>query len=69
MPLGHSSWARWAMPLTSLMQQEQHNTIFEQWLAAYEIHLMQVGTTACKGPDKPEQMNDEKDPSPEATSD
>jgi hypothetical protein len=69
--LGHSSWAAgagWAMPLTSLMQREQQNTIFEQWLVAYEARLVQLCAAAYKGPDKPESKKDETDLSPEVTS-
>jgi hypothetical protein len=50
------------------MQREQQNKVFEQWLMAYEMHLMQVGAAACKSAGDPESKKDETDPSPEVTS-
>lgn len=54
--------------VTSLMQREQQNTVFEEWLGAYEIRLMLVGAAACKSAGRPESKKDETDPSPEVTS-
>jgi len=49
------------------MQRDQQNTIFEQWLVAYEARLIQLCTATSKGPDKPESKKDETDLSPEVT--
>jgi hypothetical protein len=50
------------------MQREQQNTVFEQWLVAYEMRLIQVCTAPSKEADKPEPKKDETDLSPEVTS-
>jgi hypothetical protein len=57
------------MPRTlRLMQREQQNTVFERWLVAYEMHLIQVCTAPSKEADKPEPKKNETDLSPEVTS-
>ena len=50
------------------MPREQQNRIFEQWLVAYEMRLIQVCTAPRKEADKPEPKKDERDLSPEVTS-
>jgi hypothetical protein len=50
------------------MQREKQNTLFEQWLVAYEMRLIQICTAPCKEADKPEPKKNETDLSPEVTS-
>src|SRR5262249_35997540 len=61
-PGGHAAYT------SSLMQREQQNTVFEQWLVAYEMRLMQICTAAGKEANNHESKKDETDLSPEVTS-
>jgi hypothetical protein len=61
-PDGHATYT------SSPMQREKQNTLFEQWLVAYETRLIQICTAPCKEANKPEPEKNETDLSPEVTS-
>ncbi len=42
------------------MNREQHNTVFELWLAAYEIRLQQIGRTQPRSSEPPEAQHGEE---------
>jgi hypothetical protein len=50
------------------MQRKQYNPIFEQWIAAYEIRLIQMCAAASKDPDQPEKTKEGTSLSREVTS-